>query len=158
LKIVRDNFFFNNIRIPVQADKYALFKSFSQEMTKRWIGELEFTAEVEAKALKDLVYLLSGLEENNEGNSLYVEQQLESLGIQSIKVGKSEFFQDSSLIRDPQDQGQKAKAVYFRSINLVKEVTEGPDPESDHFARETSMQDAVSSIMQDESPMLDWPI
>src|SRR4030042_1117140 len=42
LKIVRDNFFFNNIRIIVKADKYAVFKAFWQEMRRRWIGEVEF--------------------------------------------------------------------------------------------------------------------
>ena len=156
LKIVRDNFFFNSVRIPIQADKYALFKNFSQEMTKRWIGELEFTAELEANALKDFVFLLSGLEENNEGNSLFMDQQLESLGIPSIKVGKSEFFQDKNLAIDDQNQKQHAKAVYFRSINLVKEVTEGIKTQKVINIRKAKhlMQDAVSSIMQDESSML----
>ena len=156
LKIVRENFFFNSIRIPVQADKYALFKNFSQEMTKRWIGELEFTAELEAKTLKDFVFLLSGLEENNESNYLYIQQQLESQGIQSIRVGKTEFFQEKNLMPNHQDQTQPAKAVYFRSINLVKEVAEGIKTQKVINIRKAKhlMQDAVSSIMRDESSML----
>src|SRR4030043_146917 len=55
-KIVRDNFFFNNVRIQVGADKYRIFKAFLQQMRKRWIGELEFTDEVNGEQLKDLVY------------------------------------------------------------------------------------------------------
>ncbi len=63
LKIVRDNFFFNSIRIPVKADRYSIFKIFSQEMGKRMIGEMEFAQEVEAASLKDFVFLLARLEE-----------------------------------------------------------------------------------------------
>src|SRR5512139_2856962 len=55
LKIVRDNFFFNNIRILVKADKYPIFKAFWQEMKKRWIGEIEFSSEAKGDQLKDLV-------------------------------------------------------------------------------------------------------
>ena len=156
LKIVRDNFFFNSIRIPVQAERYALFKSFSQEMTKRWIGGLEFTAELEAKTLTDFVFLLSGLEENNEGNPLNIQEQLESQGIQSIKVGKTEFFQEENLTPNPQDQAQHAKAVYFRGIHLVKEVAEGIKTQKVINIRKAKhlMQDAVTSIVQDESSML----
>ena len=36
LKIVRDNLFFNNIRIQMKADKYAILRAFLQEMRKRW--------------------------------------------------------------------------------------------------------------------------
>ena len=92
LKIVRDNFFFNNTRIIVRADNYPTFKAFWQEMRKRWIGEVEFLEEVKGEHLKNFVYLLSGLEENNESNYLYVKKQLEYRNIQSIEVGKLEFF------------------------------------------------------------------
>src|SRR5512137_2972136 len=65
LKIVRDNLFFNNIRVIVKADKYPIFKAFWQEMRKRRIGEVEFLGEVGGDYMKDFVYLLSRLEENN---------------------------------------------------------------------------------------------
>ena len=156
LKIVRDNFFLNNIRIPVKADKYAIFKNFSQEMAKRWIGELEFAAELEAKTLKDFVFLLYRLEENNESNYLLVRQQLESRGIQSISVGKLEFFQEKNLVANDQEQRQYSKEVYFRSLNLVKEVVEGVKNQKVINIRKAKhlMQDAVNCIMQDESSLL----
>ena len=72
LKIVRDNFFLNNVIIQVKVDQYSILKGFLQEMRNRWIGELEFTEELEGEQLKDFVYLLSELEENNESNYLYV--------------------------------------------------------------------------------------
>ncbi len=156
LKIVRDHFFFEGIRIPVKADKYALFKNFSQEMAKRWIGELEFTAELEPKTLRDFVFLLAGLEENNENNALLGRQLMETQGIRSIKVGKSEFFQDKNLAPRHQDHAQHAKSVYFRSINLVKEVADGIKNQKVINIRKAKhlLQDAVSSIIQDESSLL----
>ena len=156
LKIVRDNFFFNSIRIPVKADRYSIFKIFSQEMSKRMIGELEFSREVEAARLKDFVFLLAGLEEGNESNYLYVNRQLESRGIQGISVGKLEFVREEDLLVDSEKQKQHSKNIYFKTVNLVKEVAEGIRSQKLINIRKAKhmMQSAVNSIMQDESALL----
>jgi HD-GYP domain-containing protein (c-di-GMP phosphodiesterase class II) len=156
LKIVRDNFFFNNIRIIVKADKYPLFKAFWQEMRKRRIGEVEFSEEVGAEHLKDLVYLLSGLEENNESNYLYVKKQLEYRNIESIHVGKLESFKDEDIYIDSEDHKRYSKEVYFKSIGLVKEVVESINQQKALNIRKAKrlMQNAVNAIMQDDSTLL----
>ncbi len=156
LKIVRDNFFFNNIRIIVKADMYPIFKAFWQEMKKRWIGEVEFSAEVGAEHLKDFIYLLSGLEENNESNYLYVKKQLEYRDIESIHVGKLEFFKDEDIYINSEDQKKFSKEVYFKSISLVKEVIESINQQKALNIRKAKrlMQNAVNAIMQDESTLL----
>ncbi len=156
IKIVRDNFFFNNVRIQVRADKYAMFKAFWQEMRKRWIGEVEFSTEVKSEHLKDLVYLLSGLEENNESNYLYVKKQLEYRDIESIHVGKLEFFKDEDIYIDSEDQKKYSKEVYFKSIGLVKEVVDSINQQKALNIRKAKrlMQNAVNAIMQDDSTLL----
>ncbi|MGB7573005.1 MAG: HD-GYP domain-containing protein [Thermodesulfobacteriota bacterium] len=156
LKIVRDNFFFNNTRIIVRADKYPIFKAFWQEMRKRWIGEVEFLEEVKGEHLKDFVYLLSGLEENNESNYLYVKKQLEYRNIQSIEVGKLEFFRDEEIYVDSEDQKKHSKEVYFKSIGLVKEVVENINQQKALNIRKAKrlMQNAVNAILQDDSTLL----
>ncbi len=157
LKIVRDNFYFNNVKIHVRADNYPIFKSFLNEMKKRWIGEVEFEEEeVSKEHLKDLVFLLSGLEENNESNYLYVQKQLEYRGIGHIHVGKLEFFKDEDIYVDSEDQKRRSKEVYFKSINLVKEVMEGIKNQKVVNIRKAKrlMQNAVNVIMQDDSALL----
>jgi len=156
LKIVRDNFFFNNIRIIVKADKYAVFKAFWQEMRRRWIGEVEFSTEVNGEHLKDFIYLLSGLGENNESNYLYVKKQLEYRSIESIDVGKLEFFKDEDIYIDSEDQKKYSKEVYFKSIGLVKEVVESINQQKALNIRKAKrlMQNAVNAIMQDDSTLL----
>ena len=156
LKIVRDNFFFNNTRIIVRADKYPIFKSFWQEMRKRWIGEVEFTEEVRGEDLKDFVYLILGLELNNESNYLHVKKQLEYRNIRSIEVGKLEFFKDEDIYVDSEDQKKHSKEVYFRSIGLVKEVVESINQQKALNIRKAKrlMQDAVNAILQDDSTLL----
>ena len=156
LKIVRDNFFFNNIRVIVKADKYAVFKAFWQEMRKRWIGEVEFSTEVGGEHLKDFIYLLSGLGENNESNYLYVKKQLEYRSIESIDVGKLEFFKDEDIYIDSEDQKKYSKEVYFKSIGLVKEVVESINQQKALNIRKAKrlMQNAVNAIMQDDSTLL----
>ncbi len=156
LKIVRDNFFFNNIRVVVKADKYPIFKAFWHEMRKRWIGELEFSAEVIGDHLKDLVYLLSGVEENNESNYLYIKKQLEYRNIDSIHVGKLESFRDEDIYIDSEDQKRYSKEVYFKSIGLVKEVVESVNQQKALNIRKAKrlMQNTVNAIMQDDSSLL----
>jgi len=156
LKIIRRNFFFNNMRIPVKADKYSIFKNFSQEMEKRWIGELEFSSEVSGENLKDFVYILSGLEEENESNYLSVRMQLQSREIRGISVGKLEFLRDEELYVDSEEQKRYSKEIYFKAIGLVKEIMEGVKSQRLINIRKAKhlMQNAVNSIMQDESALL----
>jgi putative nucleotidyltransferase with HDIG domain len=125
-------------------------------MRKRWIGEVEFSAEVKGEHLKDFVYLLSGLEENNESNYLYVKKQLEYRDIDSIHVGKLEFFKDEDIYIDSEDQKKYSKEVYFKSIGLVKEVVESINQQKALNIRKAKrlMQNAVNAIMQDDSTLL----
>jgi len=156
LRIIRDNLFFNNHKIQVQADYYAILRGFLQEMRNRWIGELEFTEEVNSEHLKDLIFLLSGLEEKNEINYLYVNRQLEYRGIDAISVGKMELFRDEEIYVDSKDRKRFSEEVYFKSIGLVKEVVESVRNQKMLNVRKAKrmMQNAVNAIMQDESTLL----
>jgi len=156
LKIVRDNFFFNNLRIPVKADKYSIFKVFSQEMGRRMIGEVEITQELQPQTLKDFIFLMAGLDHHNESNYLYVNQQLQFRGIQGISVGKLEYYREEDILVDSEKQRRYSKQIYFKTINLVKEVVEGIRNQKLVNIRKAKhlMQNAVNSIMQDESALL----
>ena len=156
LKIVRDSFFFNNIRISIKADKYLVFKNFSLELGKRWIGELEFADYLEGKTLKDFVFILAELKENNEGNYLSVKKQLEAQGIRGINVGKLEFFMEGEIDASPDKHKQQSKAIYFKAIHLVKEMVEGVRAQKVINIRKAKhlMENTVNSIMQDESALL----
>jgi putative nucleotidyltransferase with HDIG domain len=156
LKIVRDNLFFNNHKIHVKADYYSIIRGYLQEMRNRWIGEVEFTEEVNGEHLKDLIYLLSGLEEKNEINYLYVNRQLEYRGIDTISVGKLEFFKDEEIYADSKDKKRFSDEVYFKSIGLVKEVVDSVRNQKVLNVRKAKrlMQGAVNAIMQDESSLL----
>ena len=155
-KIVRDNYFFNNIRIQVKADKFPIFKAFAQELRKRWVGEIEISQAVSGEDLKDFAYLLFGLEANNESNALYVMKQLEYRDINGIHVGKLEFFKDEEIYIDSEDQKRQSREIYFKSVNLVKEVTENIKNQKMLNVRKAKrlMQNAVNSILQDETTLL----
>ena len=156
LKIIADNFFFNNVRIPVKADKFAIFKSFSRDLEERSIAEIEFTAQVAADDLKNFIYILSGLQEKDENNYLSVQSQLQSQGIDGIKVGRSEVSRDENLYVDSEKQKQYSKEVYFRAIHLVKELTDNVGSQRLINIRKAKhlMQNAVNSLMVDESTLL----
>lgn len=156
VKIVRDNLFFNNVRLQLSADKYSILRGFIQSMKQRWIGEMEFTEEPDGEQLKDFVFLLSGLEENNEGNYLYVNKQLEYRGIEGIQVAKLEFFKDEEIYTDSEDLKRHSKEVYFKSIHFVKEVVENIKGQKLLNVRKAKrlMQNAVNAVLQDESTLL----
>ncbi|MBM4339059.1 MAG: HD-GYP domain-containing protein [Deltaproteobacteria bacterium] len=155
-KIVRDNCFLNNVKIQVRVDNYAIFKGFVNELKKRWIGEIEFSEMATTEHLKDFVFLISGLEENNESNYLYAEKQLGYRGIPHIHVAKLEFFKDEEIYVDSEDQKRRSKDVYFKSINLVKEVMDGIKNQRMVNIRKAKrlMQNAVNAIIQDDSALL----
>jgi len=156
LRIVRDDFFFNNTRIIASPDKYLIFRAFWQEMRKRRIGGIEFSEAVSGEHLKALAYLLSSLEENNESNYLSVKKELEHQNIKSIAVGKLAFFEDEDTSIDPEDQKKYSKEVYFKSIGLVKEVVETIHREKPLPIRKAKrlMQKAVNAVQQDDSILL----
>jgi putative nucleotidyltransferase with HDIG domain len=156
LKIVRDNFFFNNTRMQVKADKYPLFRALLQELRRKWIGELEFMRELNADQLKEFVFLLSGLEENNESNYLYVKKQLEFRTVEGIDVGKIEFFRDEEIYNDSEEKKRYSKEVYFKTVSLVKDVVENVKNQKVLNVRKAKrlMQNAVNAIVQDESTLL----
>ena len=156
LKVIRDRFFFNNIFMPMKADQYSILKNFSQELAKKWIGEIEFIADAGEEALKDFAFLLASLEEKNESNYLLVNKQLEARGIAQILVGKPEVFLAQEELPDSEDQKRQARKTYFRSIHLVREVVEGVKQQKMVNVRKAKhlMENTVNSIMQDESAML----
>jgi putative nucleotidyltransferase with HDIG domain len=156
LKVVRDNFFYNNVRIQVKADRYPVFKGLLQELRRRWIGEMEFVEEVTKEQLKEFIFLVSGLEEGNESNYLYVKKQLEFRAINGIDVGKLESFKDEEIYTDSEDQKRHSKEVYFKTVSLVKEVVENVKSQKALSVRKAKrlMQSAVNAIIQDESSLL----
>lgn len=156
LKIIRDSFFFNKIRMPMKADQYSVLKNFSQEMAKKCIGEIAFAAAVGEEELRDFIYLLAPLEEKNESNYLFINKQLEVRRIQNIVVGKLEFFIRQEEIASSDEQKNQAKKIYFHSIHLVREMAAGVKKQKMVNIRKAKhlMENTVNSIMQDESTML----
>ncbi len=156
VKIVRDNLFFNNIRIQIKADQYAILRAFLQEMRKKWIGEIEVAEGVQEEELKDFVYLLVSLQENVESNYLYVRKHLEMRGLPKFSVAKLEAYKDEEIYVDSEDRKRYSKEVYFKSINLVKELMEGVKSQRMLNTRKAKrlMQSAVNAIIQDEATLL----
>jgi putative nucleotidyltransferase with HDIG domain len=76
--------------------------------------------------------------------------------IEDISVGQLEFFKDEEIYVDSEDQKRHSKEVYFKTINLVKEVTESINSQKVLNIRKAKrvIQNAVNAVMQDESTLL----
>jgi len=156
LKVVRDNLFFNNYRLQVRADRYTVLRGLLQELRKRWIGEIEITEKITGDQLKEFVYLIVSMEENNETNYLVINRKLEFRDIRMIHAGKLESFRDEDIYVNSEEQKRQSKDIYFKSINLVKEVMEGVKQQKALNVRKAKrlMQSAVNAIIQDDSTLL----
>jgi len=156
LKVVRDNLFFNNYRLQVRADRYTVLRGLLQELRKRWIGEIEITEKITGEQLKEFIYLIVSMEENNETNYLVINRKLEFRDIRMIHAGKLESFRDEDIYVDSEEQKRQSKDIYFKSINLVKEVMEGVKQQKALNVRKAKrlMQSAVNAIIQDDSTLL----
>ncbi len=154
LRIVGDHFFYNQTRAIATAGHYLLLKAFGREMKKRRIGRIAFSGAVNGEHLKDLVYLLSGLEKNNEDNYLSVERQLEERKIESIEVGKLELPEDED--GNPESQKKCSKEVYFRCMGLIREVAESVHQQRSVPIRKARrlIQNAVNAVLKDDSTLL----
>ncbi len=154
LTIDGDHFFFNHTRVIATADNYLLFKALGREMRKRRIGGIKFSGAADVEHLKDLIYLLSGLEENNEDNYLSVERQLEERKIEAIEVGKLELLENE----DGNSEGEKkySKEVYFRCMGFVREVAESIHQGTSVPIRKARrlMQNAVNAVLKDDATLL----
>jgi len=156
LKLVRDNLFFNNYRLQVRADRYTVLRGLLQELRKRWIGEIEITEKITGEQLKEFIYLIVSMEENNETNYLVINRKLEFRDIRMIHAGKLESFRDEDIYVNSEEQKRQSKDIYFKSINLVKEVMEGVKQQKALNVRKAKrlMQSAVNAIIQDDSTLL----
>ena len=71
-------------------------------------------------------------------------------------MGKLEFFKDEEIYTDSEDPERHSKEVYFKTVNLVKEVVENVKNQKVLSIRKAKrlMQNAVNAIVQDESTLL----
>jgi putative nucleotidyltransferase with HDIG domain len=85
-----------------------------------------------------------------------VKKQLEGRDNDAFDIGKLEFFRDEEIYVDSEDQKNFSKGVYFKSIDLVKEVVENIHQQKALNIRKAKrlMQNAVNAILQDESTLL----
>jgi HD-GYP domain-containing protein (c-di-GMP phosphodiesterase class II) len=156
LKIIRDVCFLNNTRIHVSADQFALFKAFIKEMRRRWIGEIEFRSELTPAQLRDLIFLLLELEDNNEGNFLYMKRELERRGLPGIDVGKLDLFKDELAVTDSESRRRLSKEVYFKTLDFLKTAMDNARTSRVMQVRKIKrlMLNAVNLLMMDESSLL----
>ena len=156
IKIIRDAAFLNNNRVQVTADAFAQYKTFTQEMRKLRIGEIEFAQGLTESQLQDFIYLLHQLEANNESNYLVIKKQLTQDELTHIDVSKLESYQDDFNYLDSEELKRRSKEVYFQTIDLVKELMEGSTNKKVLHVRKAKrlMVNTVKMIAHDDSTLL----
>jgi HD-GYP domain-containing protein (c-di-GMP phosphodiesterase class II) len=158
LKIVKDDFFLNEKRLPYSVEGFTSFKYLLTQWKKRLIGEVIFKEPVDEKILREFIYILINLGEGCEENAALFSEQLVNKGISMIEVNPLEVFEGEEGVVTlwKGDQQEVAKKVFFETIGTIKEViTHIKDkPHADVRKLKRLAQKAVHLVMEDESILL----
>jgi HD-GYP domain-containing protein (c-di-GMP phosphodiesterase class II) len=158
LKIVKDDFFLNEKRLPYSVEGFTSFKYLLTQWKKRLIGEVIFKGPVDEKILKEFIYILINLEEGLKENATLFNEQLADRGISMIEVNSLEVFdgEEGVVPLRKGDRQEVAKKVFFGMIGTIKEVITHIKGKQYADVRRLKRlaQKAVHLVMEDESILL----
>ena len=158
LKIIREDLFLNDQRLRYSVEGFNSFKYLLTQWKKRLIGEIIFKEPLDERVLKEFIYALMSLEENQEENVTLFTEKLVNRDIHSIEVNPLEVSEEdgeefSLKNEDPQEI---AKKVFFETIGTIKEVITHIKGKQYAEVRKLKRlaQKAVHLVMEDESILL----
>jgi HD-GYP domain-containing protein (c-di-GMP phosphodiesterase class II) len=158
LKIVKDDFFLNEKRLPYSVEGFTSFKYLLTQWKKRLIGEVIFKEPVDEKILREFIYILINLGEGCEENAALFSEQLVNKGISMIEVNPLEVFEgeEGGVTLQKEDQQEVAKKVFFETIGTIKDVITNIKGKQYAEVRKLKRlaQKAVHLVMEDESMLL----
>jgi HD-GYP domain-containing protein (c-di-GMP phosphodiesterase class II) len=160
LKVGKDDLFLNDHRLRYSVEGFTSFKYLLTQWKKRLIGEIIFRNPLDDRVLKEFIYALMSLEENQAENATLFTERLVNRDIHSIKVNPLEVSDEEGeegaialLKEDPQEV---AKKVFFETIGTIKEVITHIKGKQYAEVRKLKRlaQKAVHLVMEDESILL----
>jgi HD-GYP domain-containing protein (c-di-GMP phosphodiesterase class II) len=158
LKIMKDDFFLNERRLPYSVEGFTSFKYLLTQWKKRLIGEVIFKEPVDERILREFIYLLIDLGEGCEENAALFNEQLRNKGIPMIEVNPLEVIEgeEGVLAFRKEDQKEVAKKVFFETIGTIKDVITNIKGKQYADVRKLKRlaQKAVHLVMEDESMLL----
>src|SRR4030043_1361582 len=118
LKIVKNDFFLNDQPLRYSVEGFTSFKYLLTQWKKRLIGEIIFKEPLDERVLKEFIYALMSLEENQEENATLFIEKLVNRDIHSIEVNPLEVSEEEgeegSLRKENSEE--IAKKVFFETI------------------------------------------
>jgi HD-GYP domain-containing protein (c-di-GMP phosphodiesterase class II) len=158
LKIVGDDFFFNENRLRYSVENFTSFKHLLNQLKKRLIGEIIFKGVVEETDLRELIYGLVSLEEEGEENAASLMKHLAKKGISSIEVKPLDLVGEEEGISPhrTEDQQEVVKKIFFQAIGAIKEVVTQIKGNQSADVRKLKRlaQKTIQLVTEDESMLL----
>jgi len=158
IKIVKDDFFINEKRLPYSIEGFTSFKYLLNHWKKRFIGEVIFKSKLDEKMLREFIYGLNNLEEGNEENALILQDRLLNQGLRMIEVNPLETFdtEEEGMTLQKEDIEEVGKKIFFETISTMKDVITNIKAKQYADVRKLKRlaQKAVHLVMEDESILL----
>jgi HD-GYP domain-containing protein (c-di-GMP phosphodiesterase class II) len=158
LKIVKDDLFLNEQRLRYSVEGFTSFKYLVSQWKRRMIGEIMVKGSVDEATLREFIYALMSLEENNEQNATLLNEALSKHKIsivETFSLEASEGEEEGMTLRKEEPR-EIARRVFFETIGSVKDVITKINAKQYADVRKLKRlaQNAVSLVMEDESILL----
>lgn len=154
LKVIDNACFCNGALVRPSANDFSAYKSFVRLMTRRHIGQLTFHHGVTEHDLATLLAVLIRLDEQHEEHEQLVNERLAEHGVQSIEAHKPDTVVSNRGAMNLEVIQRQAQAVYFSTINTVRELLGGPHSSVNLRRTKRLMLDAIDLLGKDESALL----
>lgn len=155
LRLVQEYLFIDDIKIKVDIENFLASMFLIEEMKKREVGSIIFSAPLSPDELKQFVYAFTSVDQKSPEPFEEFVDKLHSLSVTHITIDRikeeSEYF-DHIL----EDTREMAKHLYFKTINVASEIMESAKLKNSASIKKAKrlVHSMVDLMLQEESTLL----
>lgn len=155
LRLIQECLFIDDIKIKVDIENFLASMFLIEEMKKRDVGSIIFSAPLSSDELKQFVYAFTGVDQKSPEPFEEFVDKLRSLSVTHITIDRakeeSEYF-DHVL----EDTREMAKHLYFKTITVASEIMESAKLKNSASIKKAKrlVQSMVDLMLQEESTLL----
>lgn len=155
LRMIQEHLFINDIKVRVDIENFLASMFLIEEMKKRGIGSIIFSANLSADELKRFIYAFLNVDPKSPGSFEDLVDRLSSASVSHISIERlREEAEDFDHVLE--DTREMAKRIYFRTITVASEIIESAKLQNAASIKKAKrlVQSMVDLMLQEESTLL----
>jgi HD-GYP domain-containing protein (c-di-GMP phosphodiesterase class II) len=150
-----DHLFFNRLRVKFQVESYAGGRFLMDEMIRRGVGAIAFSAQATGEEFDTFIFAFMGLEVRKGEGIEALRKRLQASECRGITV--QVYVPEDDEQEQPRDSSEVAKRTFFRAVNLVEDImTRSRAGQAVNFAQaKRVVHNLVDRVVDDEQTLLE---